>query len=432
MEEKVKQEEHLSTDFLEIVTDRRSSIRIKNIERPTDSFHSIMEYARNIIYRYHSIDEENTVNIIHSKITIDGSFLSFCKEKGVKVECLLSDGLTTWKAGEKHEHFIALGIYYITAPGLSFYHSALMHKAHSYEDEVSFFITVGRSDVDKYIAFRNEYEEWENKRDFYLNEVEVVGGEPYSYSKSLTWDDLFLDKSTKESIINFVEGFLNRKELYQKNNIPWKRGALFWGPRGNGKTTALKVIMSMYDLKPVTVYTGSGDVSSLLEHAFDYAEDHYPALLFFEDMQEMMQRIDSRHFLNLLDGAQAREGLLIIGTGNDFSSLEENITNRPRRFDKKIMFPLPDEKLATNYVKHWFKKISNKFAEKIAKEGCESKFTMSHFQEIYFSAMDIAIRNDRENPTQSDILEAMSEVSEDKRIFETEGSAEFSIQDYIK
>ena len=110
-----------------------------------------------------------------------------------------------------------------------------------------------------------------------------------------------------------------------------------------GKTSCLRVIMAQYpQLKPVTIQPGHPNPDELLEEAFEYAEQHSPSLLFFEDFQEMIKTVDVRHFLQLLDGLQKRDGILTIVTGNDFSSLEENIKSRPRRFDSFFEFPLPN------------------------------------------------------------------------------------------
>lgn len=58
-----------------------------------------------------------------------------------------------------------------------------------------------------------------------------------------SWDDVILDDEFKQSLRDDYGGFLKGRKTYRRLGVPWKRGLIFLGPPGNGKTSALKAIM---------------------------------------------------------------------------------------------------------------------------------------------------------------------------------------------
>jgi hypothetical protein len=382
--------------------------------RPEQSLVELMHWAKNIVV---SKDRGEWIPFIHNKISIDGSFLQFCEESGVAVKALHTDAITSWQSDFHDEHFVGVGIFHIQKGDLKFYHCGLFHKGNQNEDEVSFFVLVKKEDFEDYRIFRNEYETWQNKRERDSQEIEVIGGDSIPYDPNVTWDDVFLVGDLKDRIINSINGFLSSKALYEKLKVPWKRGLGFWGNRGTGKTSTLRAIMAQYpQLKPVTIQPGHSTPDELLEEAFEYAEKHAPSLLFFEDLQELMRTIDIRHFLQLLDGLQKRDGILTIVTGNDFSNLEENLKSRPRRFDSFFEFPLPDITQSIKYLNRYLADIlSSKKIESIAKKTVRNKLTYAHLQELYFNAVFIAIPEGREVPSVVDIDLSLEQILREKK-----------------
>lgn len=76
------------------------------------------------------------------------------------------------------------------------------------------------------------------------------------------WDDIILDDKIKKTLTGNVLRFLDSEIKYHEFGVPWKRGLIFHGPPGNGKTISLKVLMHWffqreYQRRVVSLYVKS-------------------------------------------------------------------------------------------------------------------------------------------------------------------------------
>jgi len=77
---------------------------------------------------------------------------------------------------------------------------------------------------------------------------------------SAKWDNVILDAGMKKAIIEDHLSFFDSRETYARLKVPWKRGIIYHGPPGNGKTISIKATMHMlYERKyPIpTLYVRS-------------------------------------------------------------------------------------------------------------------------------------------------------------------------------
>jgi len=359
---------------------------------------------------------KNLEKFVQNRIIIDGPFIQFCRENKATIECLYKDAVISWKSENGYEKFFIQGVFIIRYKDLEFIHAALFHKGNQNEDEVSFFILVAHDNYNKYLEFRNSFDSWSQKRDRSSMHVRVMQGDDIPYTKDLTWDDLFLPSALKKEIIDSVEGFIRSKEFYEKHKLPWKRGMLLYGYPGNGKTTIIKVIMSMYDFKPITVVPEAN--ADAVRDAFSYAQEVSPALLYFEDLGSLLEKhLDLSTFLNLMDGVATNNGLLVVATTNEIEKLKDSISDRPSRFDRKFEIPLPNYDLAYIYLKRWFGKMltADKY-KSLAKLAVANRFSFDYLKEFYISSMFEALANKRSSPNSKDIETALKKVMKDKSI----------------
>ena len=189
----------------------------------------------------------------------------------------------------------------------------------------------------------------------------------------------------------------------------------FWVTHNCGKTSIIRTIMSMYNFKPVTIVPGASDEA--IRDAFSYAEEQSPSLLYFEDLDSILEKNDISSFLNCLDGITARNGLLVVATANDIRKLKSSITDRPSRFDRKFEIPLPDREMAYIYIKKWFgTMVSASKCRELSKCSEQYEFSYAYLKDLYISSMFEALSHNRKVPTEKDIDAALKKLIKEKNL----------------
>ena len=180
--------------------------------------------------------------------------------------------------------------------------------------------------------------------------------ELYKSIKSATFANLILADSLKEQVQHDFEQFFNSREVYERYGIPWKRGALFIGPPGNGKTHTVKALINQLARPCLYVKGFKSEYATEQENmgaVFARARMATPCLLVLEDLDSMIDDENRSFFLNELDGFESNTGLAVLATTNHADRLDPAILNRPSRFDRKYYFNLPDPEERRKYVQVW-------------------------------------------------------------------------------
>lgn len=180
------------------------------------------------------------------------------------------------------------------------------------------------------------------------------------------WEDVILEESMKKAIISDVETFFSSQDTYEKLKVPWKRGIIYYGPPGNGKTISIKAMMNeLYKRDPSvptlyvkTLKSFAGPEYSISQ-IFSLARRTAPCYLVFEDLDSMITDSVRSYFLNAVDGIAKNDGILMVGSTNHLDRLDPGIAKRPSRFDRKYLFPNPNTNERAAYMKYWQSKLSD-------------------------------------------------------------------------
>jgi len=212
--------------------------------------------------------------------------------------------------------------------------------------------------------------------------------------KGATFNNLIMKGDLKQEIHNDLLQFFASRVLYEEYGIPWKRGILFVGPPGNGKTHAVKAIINALAQPCLYVKSFRAEYRTdedNIRQVFDRARQSAPCILVLEDLDSLLTAQNRSFFLNELDGFAANIGIVAIATTNHPERLDPSILDRPSRFDRKYPFDLPElaERLA--YISMWndsLKPALQLTAEGIARLGEVTEgFSFAYLKELFLSSM---------------------------------------------
>lgn len=184
--------------------------------------------------------------------------------------------------------------------------------------------------------------------------------ELYSAIQGTSLETLVMAPGLKEEILRDASVFFSSEERYEAYDIPWKRGLLFTGPPGNGKTHAIKGLINSLGKNCLYVRSfaceGMSDQRNIRE-VFERARQTTPCVLILEDLDSLVTDENRAFFLNELDGFAENHGLLVLATTNHPERLDTAIVDRPSRFDRKYLFDLPALSERRSFLFGWNGKL---------------------------------------------------------------------------
>ena len=234
----------------------------------------------------------------------------------------------------------------------------------------------------------------------YKNSVFDQGGK-FIDLPQVTFDDIFLDKVIRDVVQTNIIDYIDEKKvaLKKQNGIPTRRGIIFEGKPGTGKTFLSRVLANTLNVTFMIVT----NLSSLheLKSIFKFVEQFDRVILLFEDIDIYVKHRDLGSkllptMLNSLDGIETiTNHLVVLCTTNNVEEFDDALKNRPGRFDLILSFDVPSKTLKRTMLKGFCKEkdtMDVDFEKIIAKVPV--KYTGAHLRELYISACVLAIEED--------------------------------------
>jgi len=227
-----------------------------------------------------------------------------------------------------------------------------------------------------------------------------------------SWDNLVLNDDVVNLVKRDIESFLRRKAWFLKNSLPFRRGYLFHGPPGNGKTSVIKTILSTSNMNVYKIRLFNKHLNDqTLEKMFEDAQKSGPNIVALEDIDRAFPKtgesgcpLGLHTLLNCLDGLTSQEGVITIATANEPTILDRAILKRPGRFDRVVLFDNPNPETREKYFrkKAPYLTVVGEVIE--ATEG----FSFAQLQETYILAGQYAYDRNEEEIKEKDLIECAS------------------------
>jgi 26S proteasome regulatory subunit T2 len=194
------------------------------------------------------------------------------------------------------------------------------------------------------------------------NDDPAVSVMKVEHSPTETYADVGGLEQQVQEIKEAVELPLTHPELYDDIGIKPPKGVILYGEPGTGKTLLAKAVANSTSATFLRVVGSEliqkylGDGPKLVRELFKVADDLSPSIVFIDEIDAVgTKRYDASsggereiqrtmlELLNQLDGFDSLSEVKVIMATNRIDSLDPALI-RPGRIDRKIEFPLPDQK----------------------------------------------------------------------------------------
>jgi chaperone BCS1 len=238
-----------------------------------------------------------------------------------------------------------------------------------------------------------------------------------------------LSNNQFDKIINDIEQFKENENWYKERGINYKRGMLFYGPPGNGKTTAIlsiaqrfkkdlyilnlsdkdiseKGFLQLVSSVPNNAFLCIEDIDATNSSAKRVQEEHHPTLvddikIDWNSHSTQRQLLKTARFskpdnitkenpkvslstmLNTFDGLFTPQGLVYFMTTNHIDKLDDALIRRGR-IDLKIEFTNTDENQANTLFDKYFTNYKQTEKQKFCKWALTRSVSDTHSKLIEF------------------------------------------------
>ena len=228
------------------------------------------------------------------------------------------------------------------------------------------------------------------------------------------WDTVVLDATTRRMVRTDFELFFQREEWFRQHNLPYRRGYLFWGPPGNGKSATLRVMAAHPHIRAYSIdLSDEEQKSNDVLRLFEKASENTPALVILEDLDRAFptegkrtreRTVSFQTLLNCLDGVASQDGIIVVATANEPTCLDPAILKRPGRFDRVVQFRNPDQDLRREYYRRLSPVLNGEEFESVIAQT--EGFSFAQLRETYILGAQSAFEHGREIRI-ADVIEAI-------------------------
>ena len=195
-------------------------------------------------------------------------------------------------------------------------------------------------------------------------------------------DELFLfSDSITQKLLEEINLFWGKSDLYKENNLIHKRGILLEGFPGTGKSSLISILCTNIIKQGGVVFKVGGyrnleDYISFIRNSFRKIQPDTPIITILEDLDQYEDA--EEELLDFLDGKTHIDHHVVIATTNNTEVIPDTFL-RPSRIDLKIEIPLPCDQTRREYFRH--KGVPEKDLEELVSKS--DQLSLADLKELY-------------------------------------------------
>jgi len=194
--------------------------------------------------------------------------------------------------------------------------------------------------------------------------------------------------SNSDKVIEEVQKFWARKEVFISHNIHYKRGIILWGPPGSGKSCTVQFIMKdVVDKGGIVVKFTHPIIFNKGMRVLRRIEPETPVIVIMEDMDGILEMYNESDVLQILDGIDQIQNVVFLATTNYPQCLGARIINRPSRFDKRFKIGHPNAECRRVYFEHIMQEEDEDKIDLDKWVMDTEDFSIAHLKELYVAVI---------------------------------------------
>jgi len=191
-------------------------------------------------------------------------------------------------------------------------------------------------------------------------------------------------ESASTRVVEEIELFWTQRENFHRHDLPFKRGILLHGPPGSGKSSTLRLVAEavVEDDGYVIQFTRPGVLAGAVRQLRAIHKDARVVVL-MEDIDAILEDGNESDILNLLDGAEEVDTMVFLATTNYPERLKARISNRPSRFDRRVLIPHPSPEARQMYLETLLREGDDFDLERYVRDS--QGMSLAHVKELFIA-----------------------------------------------
>ena len=221
--------------------------------------------------------------------------------------------------------------------------------------------------------------------------VQVLNGALAFSKTTIKTDNVFeIPGSTQEKVIASLESFWSKEADYKKSGVIYKRGFLFHGKPGCGKTVLLgQICEHLINKNGVALVATESNLTIEAISQLRRIEPNRKVVVLFEDLEGYLAGFGEENLLSLFDGQRQVDNIVYVCTTNYLQDIPDRFKNRPSRIDEVVEIEPPTAEMRQLFLSKLLKSYGKKLSEFAASIWIPDTENMpfAHIKELFIAVV---------------------------------------------